>query len=133
MSDYKLHYSNNQFELTNNISDKQINELLDSLKSKKYSSIKYQIDDTFDKIIKPDDYKVFFEDIQKFLEICGTKLTDNQICKITEYIQDYNKKYKSYRDNYNNILMEKQNICKHPEIHENNYGDYICEYCGKKW
>lgn len=86
-----------------------------------------------DKIITPDDFEAFFEDVQKWLANYDVQLTEEQMNKVNNHIQEYTKKFKSFQTKYRNIIEEKQKNCMHTDTYEYMYANYICQQCGKKF
>jgi hypothetical protein len=135
MSNRKYRYSFDRFNLSNGVTDDEVNEVLEKLKIKDYYGVHYQIDQVFDRIITPEDFNIFFDDVKKWLNKCDVKLTEEQLSKVNNYIKEYTEKYNGYINKYKEILQNKQDNCSHPKdkIDENIYYDHAtCMVCGKQ-
>jgi hypothetical protein len=116
-----------------NITEDEINKILEDFKNKQHYQTKYEIWNFRDKLLLPCDVEEFFKNLQRCLPNIGIQLTEEQLDKIKNYIQEYKEKYNSFQTRYNSIKEEKQKNCKHTNVVEYMYACYVCNQCGKKF
>jgi hypothetical protein len=126
----------NPFEIleqAKDVTEDEIDKILEDFKNKPHYKTKYEIWNLRERLIIPYDFKEIFNNLQRCLSSFNVQLTEEQLNKIENCIQEYKEKFDLFQKRYINIKEERQKKCSHDDISEYMYAQYVCNQCGKEF